>query len=137
MQAAMDEARKSIYTPTAFCVGCVLVQGDKIVATGYSRELEGNTHAEQCALMKLPADAKDLDCYTTMEPCSERLSGNLPCVDRLIASGRIKRVLQGVAEPADFVACTGSTRLRDAGIEVIHIPGYEEEALAIARGEAK
>jgi pyrimidine deaminase RibD-like protein len=136
MALAIKEARKSIYTPTAFCVGCVLVCNDEVLATGYSRELEGNTHAEQCALAKLPANVSNVDCYTTMEPCSVRLSGNLPCVDRIIASKQIKRVFQGVAEPSDFVACTGSSRLRDAGIEVSHVPGFEQEALAIARGQA-
>jgi pyrimidine deaminase RibD-like protein len=46
-------------TPTAFCVGCVLVarypsiaSPPVILARGYSRELPGNTHAEANALAK-------------------------------------------------------------------------------------
>lgn len=106
MLSALSEADKSPPTDAAFCVGCVIsFSGDsgkgsssEFLATGYSRELPGNTHAEQCALDKLtsdfalknqPAAAKDvptldLDLYTTMEPCSERLSGNLPCVQRIL-----------------------------------------------------
>nr|CAI6776205.1 BFH_HP1_G0048730.mRNA.1.CDS.1 [Saccharomyces cerevisiae] len=39
-------------TKTAFSVGAVLVHGTQVLATGYPRELPGNTHAEQCALIK-------------------------------------------------------------------------------------
>ncbi|CBQ68716.1 related to CAX4-required for full levels of dolichol-linked oligosaccharides [Sporisorium reilianum SRZ2] len=106
MLTALSEADKSPPTDTAFCVGCVICvtsdeaarSSSQILATGFSRELPGNTHAEQCALDKLVSDflpkhqhnaAKeaptlDLDLYTTMEPCSERLSGNLPCVQRIL-----------------------------------------------------
>ncbi|CDU24989.1 related to CAX4-required for full levels of dolichol-linked oligosaccharides [Sporisorium scitamineum] len=102
MLTALSEADKSPPTDAAFCVGCVIcvttdaTQSSDILATGFSRELPGNTHAEQCALDKLASDFKstqsnakqvptlDLDLYTTMEPCSERLSGNLPCVQRIL-----------------------------------------------------
>ena len=77
----------------------------------------------------------ELDLYTTMEACSERLSGAQPCAQRIIAFNRtrprlrindfgsrrlrIVRVFQGVSEPKDFVAdCQGARLLRDAGIEV-------------------
>ncbi|PWN54060.1 PAP2-domain-containing protein [Violaceomyces palustris] len=109
MKVALLEADKSIPLKTAFCVGCVITLADVastngrpvILSTGYSRELEGNTHAEQCALEKLEGllmriegdgqgdDQEEveelaLNLYTTMEPCYERLSGNLPCVDRIL-----------------------------------------------------
>ncbi|GAC75861.1 RNA pseudouridylate synthases [Moesziomyces antarcticus T-34] len=173
MKLALDEADKSPPTDTAFCVGCVLsVTSDDsapasshVLATGFSREFPGNTHAEQCALDKLVADfattqsskgstripTLDLDLYTTMEPCSERLSGNLPCVQRIIefnnkrtaftlpsdmlppalqgeisgakgqVSLRIRRVFQGVAEPDDFVQCQSQTILRDNDIQVFTV----------------
>ncbi len=106
MLTALSEADKSPPTDAAFCVGCVIcftsdathASSEEILATGFSRELPGNTHAEQCALDKLASEFKpqsppksagnvltlDLDLYTTMEPCSERLSGNLPCVQRIL-----------------------------------------------------
>lgn len=128
-----------------------------MIATGFSRELPGNTHAEQCALDKLLQNAPssssastqaeqidrsektyDLDLYTTMEPCSERLSGNAPCVSRILSFNRanhllylpdlnldprpvrvrIGRVFQGVSEPPDFVLCEGQRTLRETGVEV-------------------
>ena len=56
MILALKEARKCLPKPTGFSVGCVLVaplEGEQLVlSTGYSRELEGNTHAEANALAK-------------------------------------------------------------------------------------
>lgn len=169
MLKALEEAGKCEATDTAFCVGCVIsIQSDDdthdtTLITGFSRELPGNTHAEQCALDKLLSQYKPeargsasssivpLDLYTTMEPCSERLSGNLPCVQRILEFNntrhtvslpcrllseaslmrssaatvrvplRIARVFQGVSEPDDFVQCQGQNILRDNGIEVITV----------------
>lgn len=135
MSLAIEEAMKSEYVDSAFCVGCVIVKNGKVISKGYSRELPGNTHAEQCALDKLvsPKEAEGADMYTTMEPCSERLSGNLPCVQRIITA-RIARVFQGVSEPSDFVDCVGTQLLSQVGIQVRTIPDFEEAALRIARG---
>ncbi|KAF8482136.1 diaminohydroxyphosphoribosylamino-pyrimidine deaminase [Russula ochroleuca] len=62
LREALLEAGKCTPTPTAFCVGCVLVarypstaeqqQQPVVLAKGYSRELPGNTHAEANALAK-------------------------------------------------------------------------------------
>ncbi|WFD32512.1 hypothetical protein MSPP1_003560 [Malassezia sp. CBS 17886] len=118
---ALAEADQCEAVPTAFSVGCVIavnlpqldapqvplsdaaVLEPGTLFTGYSRELPGNTHAEECALEKLrrhclrtPEGQGDLSAarlrvplplllYTTMEACSERLSGNQPCVDRILA----------------------------------------------------
>lgn len=73
----------------------------------------------------------DLNLYTSMEPCSERLSGAEPCAQRIIAFNnarhvykgrhrlRITAVYQGTAEPADFIAeNTGLAMLTSAGIRV-------------------
>ena len=157
---ALDEARKCIPVPTAFCVGCVLTatyppDSDKptILARGYSRELPGNTHAEANALAKarqltekqllelFPAASSPItvdtilhhaDVYTTMEPCSIRTSGLAPCADAIIAA-RIKRCFIGVGEPDDFVNCEGAQKLKDAGVEVIWMEGLEKECLEVAR----
>ncbi|KAF9120493.1 hypothetical protein BGW39_011321 [Mortierella sp. 14UC] len=176
----------------------------RVVVTGYSRELPGNTHAEECCLLKLAAlgadtgsrddyfesdddeeEEKEVEksgesgsvaaggvtgtgteaagcyngcgsgqcntdtthanskngsrklkprrkwiMYSTMEPCSTRLSGNRSCSDRLIASG-IRQVYVGVREPDHFVkTVVGVENMVEKGIEVIHIPGLEEECLA-------
>ncbi len=167
MRHALDLARQSPPKPSNFRVGAVLVDatvgGDTssdgaVLATGYTLELPGNTHAEQCCLLKLAAQhgvteeelsglspaqlPTRLAIYTTMEPCSVRLSGNLPCVQRLlrlIGSGepgkpdRTLTVYLGVAEPDTFVANnTGRQTLAGAGVQVVHVSGLEQEILAVA-----
>ncbi|KAJ7097815.1 cytidine deaminase-like protein [Mycena belliarum] len=159
MGLALVEANACTPSPTAFCVGCVLTASwptddvqPTVVASAYSRELPGNTHAEANALAKLRALApagiqalfpacssltihdmlRRVDVYTTMEPCSVRTSGLAPCADALIAAG-IRRCFIGVREPPDFVTCEGAQKLRDAGIEVVWMEGFEEECLRAAR----
>ncbi|GAA6012496.1 hypothetical protein JCM11491_004351 [Sporobolomyces phaffii] len=158
MRQALQVARESVYVPSAFCVGCVVTTGrdhptcpSLVLATGYSRELAGNTHAEQSALDKFlvlsdkysDAWKRELldgaSCYTTMEPCSTRMSGNAPCVERILATG-IKRVFIGVEEPRDFVECEGTAQLRQAGVEVRVVVDPSDatlgdECLKVARGQ--
>ncbi|EJD43959.1 cytidine deaminase-like protein [Auricularia subglabra TFB-10046 SS5] len=144
MRAALAEAAKCTPTPTAFCVGCVIVARRAVLATGFSRELPGNTHAEANALQKarelqpgpdgvtIDALLHEADVYTTMEPCSVRTSGLAPCADALVAAG-VKRCIIGVGEPADFVVCEGADKLRKAGIELVWLKGLEDECLRAAR----
>lgn len=160
LRLALAEARKCTPSPTAFCVGCVIIatyppnaSQPAILARGYSRELPGNTHAEANALAKarslsedelaalfpdatepLDIDAilENADIYTTMEPCSVRTSGLAPCADAVIAA-RMKRCFIGVGEPDDFVKCEGAQKLKDAGVDVIWLDGLEKECLEVAR----
>ncbi|CUA75999.1 hypothetical protein RSOLAG22IIIB_02005 [Rhizoctonia solani] len=160
MRLALEEAAKCEPIPTAFCVGCVITvptlgsdgnMTQKILSTGYSRELAGNTHAEANALAKAHALAgteelrkafgdgaepstllRLADVYTTLEPCSVRLSGLAPCADALVAAG-IRNCVIGVKEPADFVQCEGTKKLQDQGITVIWLDDLESECLTMAR----
>ena len=79
-------------------------------------------------------DFHDLTLYTTVEPCSKRLSGNLPCVERVLRlAASIKTVYVGIMEPETFVAGnTGKKSLQDAGISVVHVPGLEAEIMEVA-----
>lgn len=119
MKLAINQAWLSKPVESAYCVGCVLVSNGQLISTGYSRELDGNTHAEQCALMKAPESIQEqyTELYTTMEPCSRRLSKNLPCVSRCI-EWKINRVIIGAREPTHFVTCNGIELLEKAGIQV-------------------
>lgn len=153
MQLALSLAKKSPPKPTNFRVGAVLVDEEcnRILSTGYTLELEGNTHAEQCCLRKFAAlhnvseeQVGDIlppktVIYTTMEPCNKRSTGNEPCVDRILGTmagvnGGIKTVYLGSAEPDTFVGeNAGRSRLEAAGIVCIHVPGLEEEILEVAK----
>ncbi|KAI1319710.1 DRAP deaminase [Mortierella claussenii] len=227
MKLAIEQANMSVPVESGYCVGAVLVQESfpdpdsdmpqedrfRVVTTGFSRELPGNTHAEECCLLKLAtlqaqqeekerefeedagvdvepplkaaaaiavaasgkrsiatgnsvgADAeavsshtsggesqragmprrvsiqyqqrhphrehkKEWIMYSTMEPCSTRLSGHQSCSDRLIKSG-VRRVYVGVREPDHFVKnVVGVENMVKQGIDVVHIPGLEEQCLA-------
>ncbi|KID88020.1 DRAP deaminase [Metarhizium guizhouense ARSEF 977] len=144
MEYALKHARLSPAARAEFCVGAVLVdsQVNRILSTGYSLELpspvgdQGNTHAEQCCFIKValahnlpPAHAEDhirhvlparTVLYTTMEPCNDRRSGNISCVERILKLKDVVRsVYVGIREPSTFVRCNdGMKRLQEAGIEV-------------------
>ncbi|KAK2599241.1 hypothetical protein N8I77_011011 [Diaporthe amygdali] len=149
MELALDLARKSPPKPTNYRVGAVVVDQstNEVLANGYTLELEGNTHAEQCCLIKLakahgvPEEdlaqvlPQNLALYTTVEPCSHRLSGNIPCAERILhLAGVIKTVYVGVMEPKKFVAeNTGRDALEKAGIQFIHVEGLEDEILSVAK----
>ena len=153
MQFALSLARKSTPKPTNFRVGAILVDeaSNRMLATGYTLELEGNTHAEQCCLQKLaalrgvPEDhvgdvlPPKTVLYTTMEPCNKRSAGNETCVERILktlegTNGGIKTVYLGVAEPETFVGeNAGRSKLEAAGIVCIHVPGLEDQILEVAK----
>ena len=152
MRRALELAKQSPPKPTNFRVGAILVDegSNTVLATGYTLELSGNTHAEQCCLSKFAASQgveedrvmhvlpHSTVIYTTMEPCNKRSVGNIPCVERILATqkgvnGGIKMVYLGVTEPEKFVGeNAGRSRLEAAGIVCIHIPGLEEEILKVA-----
>lgn len=129
----------------------------QVLSTGYTLELEGNTHAEQNALTKLatshntdeahlhelPALAADqnVTLYTTLEPCGLRLSGNQPCVERIIATRKtnngnvsgIQQVIFGAREPGTFVKDSKSlARLDEAGVPWEFVPNLQDEILKVA-----
>jgi len=158
MRLALDEARKSPPKPSNFCVGALLVdeERDVILSTGYSLELPGNTHAEQCCLEKFAAQhdvavekvgqvlPPGAVIYTTMEPCNLRLSGNLPCADRIIQTrfngkGGIRKVYSGIKEPEKFVGeNVGRAKLESHGVECIYTSDFQDEVLKVATvGHAK
>lgn len=123
-------------------------------------ELPGNTHAEQNALTKFATenDVSEADLnsvmppemnitlYSTLEPCSERLSGITPCVKRIIATrgggddsseengGGVRRVLWGSDEPGTFVQDNKSKQLlTDAGVEWEIVKGLQDDILSVAK----
>ncbi|KAK2061473.1 cytidine deaminase-like protein [Colletotrichum caudatum] len=148
LQYALSLAQKSPPKPTNYRVGAVLVNpaNNSVVSTGYTLELPGNTHAEQCCFIKLAVKhgvaeeelgsvvKTPLVLYTTMEPCSVRLSGNLPCTKRILQlRSLIKAVYVGVQEPEKFVKDnTGRGALERAGIDFVHVKGLEGDILKVA-----
>ncbi|KAK2805813.1 hypothetical protein FQN49_008817, partial [Arthroderma sp. PD_2] len=122
LSQCLELASQSPPKPTNFRVGAILLLRhypisdntelkEKILSTGYTLELRGNTHAEQCCLAKFashhgaPEDQvrdvleqkraeeggdAQVELYVTMEPCGKRLSENKPCVERIIETKGLK-----------------------------------------------
>ncbi|KAJ2182035.1 hypothetical protein GGF45_001142 [Coemansia sp. RSA 551] len=129
MRQAIEQAKLCKSVDSAYNVGAIIADANgSVLSKGYSRQLPGNTHAEQCALDALDKtlDLSTATLYTTMEPCSKRLSGNTPCVQRIIDAG-IMRVVVGVREPPNFVQCTGVELLEQHGVHVVFITELDAE----------
>jgi diaminohydroxyphosphoribosylaminopyrimidine deaminase/5-amino-6-(5-phosphoribosylamino)uracil reductase len=98
-------------------VGCVIVEKDKVVASGF-HEQDGGPHAERVALASLKRPPRPgATLYVTLEPCST--AGRTgACTDAIIAAG-IKRVVSGATDPNPAHAGRGYEVLREAGVAVV------------------
>ena len=116
MAQALNLARRGRYTvdPNPR-VGCVLVNGDAIVAEGWHQRA-GGPHAEIAALNAAGASARGATAYVTLEPCCHQ-GRTPPCTDALIAAG-ISRVVFASDDPNPDVSGGGAQQLVAAGIEV-------------------
>ncbi len=128
MQLALEWATKGLYTTAPNPrVGCILVQHQQIIGTGFTQPA-GQAHAEVQALKDAASNNQNVygaTAYITLEPCSH-FGRTPPCVDALIQAG-IKRAVIAVQDPNPQVAGQGLQRLQAAGIEVTY-PMLEDTA---------
>ncbi len=128
MKAALREAKKA-YKLDEVPIGCVIVQGDKIIARGYNRRnTDKNTlaHAEMSAIKKASKKTGDWrleDCtmYVTLEPCQM-------CAGAIVQS-RLGKVVIGSMNPK--AGCAGSVinllQMKQFNHQVEMITGILEE----------
>jgi len=96
-------------------VGCLVVQGDRIVGEGWHRRA-GEPHAEPISLQAAGEAARGATVYVTLEP--HGFHGKTPpCTQALIRAG-VKKVVCGTLDPNPQVHGDGVRQLQDAGIEV-------------------
>jgi diaminohydroxyphosphoribosylaminopyrimidine deaminase/5-amino-6-(5-phosphoribosylamino)uracil reductase len=96
-------------------VGCVIVQGGRIVGRGWTSP-GGRPHAEPQALAQAGELARGATAYVSLEPCAHH-GQTPPCAEALIAAG-IARVVAPFDDNDPRVAGRGFAMLRAAGIEV-------------------
>jgi diaminohydroxyphosphoribosylaminopyrimidine deaminase/5-amino-6-(5-phosphoribosylamino)uracil reductase len=95
-------------------VGCVVVQGDRIVGEGAHRK-SGEAHAEPLALQAAGQAARGATVYVTLEP--HCYHGRMPpCTDALINAG-VKRVVCAALDPNPKVHGAGMKQLQQAGVQ--------------------
>ena len=111
-------------------VGCVIVQGSRIVGRGWTQP-GGRPHAEAMALQQAGALAQQATAFVTLEPCAHH-GATPPCADALIAAG-IARCVMAIADPDPRVSGKGISKLQEVGIEV-SIGCRAQEALMAHRG---
>ena len=116
MQRALELAKLGRYTnhPNPR-VGCVLVQGERIVGEGWHRKW-GEAHAEVRALQAAGEAARGATAYVTLEPHSYQ-GRTPPCTAALIRAG-VARVVCGALDPNPKVHGAGVRELAAAGVTV-------------------
>jgi diaminohydroxyphosphoribosylaminopyrimidine deaminase/5-amino-6-(5-phosphoribosylamino)uracil reductase len=124
MRAALSLARRGLgQTAPNPSVGCVLVQGGRVVGRGRTAA-GGRPHAEVEALAMAGSAARGATAYVTLEPCA--FTGKTgPCTAALIEAG-IARLVVGTADPHPKVNGAGIRQIRDAGIEVLENVLHDE-----------
>lgn len=128
MSQALEQAKRGRFTVSPNpMVGCVIVQDNKVVATGF-HERAGHAHAEVNALIAAGIKTKGATAYVTLEPCCHT-GKTPPCTDALIQA-RIKRVYVACEDPNPLVSGKGVALLQQAGIEV-HVGIMTNEAQKI------
>jgi diaminohydroxyphosphoribosylaminopyrimidine deaminase / 5-amino-6-(5-phosphoribosylamino)uracil reductase len=96
-------------------VGCVIVQGERIVGEGWHRKW-GEAHAEPLALAAAGEAADGSTVYVTLEPHSYH-GRTPPCTDALIRA-KVARVICAALDSNPQVRGAGVRQLQAAGIEV-------------------
>ncbi|HZZ49770.1 MAG TPA: dCMP deaminase [Pseudonocardia sp.] len=138
LRFAVELSHQCPQVDRAYAVGAVVVAADGTqLATGYSRETDPVSHAEEVALTKLAGTDEALlrgsTLYSSLEPCSQRASRPRSCT-RLVLDAGIGRVVLAWREPPLFVAdAQGTELLRAEGVEVIEIPELADAARAANR----
>ncbi|SCC92841.1 fused diaminohydroxyphosphoribosylaminopyrimidine deaminase;5-amino-6-(5-phosphoribosylamino) uracil reductase [Thiomonas sp. X19] len=117
MRRALELAEGALYrTSPNPRVGCVIVQGGRVVAEG-ATEPAGQRHAEIVALDAARAqgvDVRGASVYVTLEPCAH-FGRTPPCANALVAAG-VARVVAAARDPNPRVDGGGLARLAAAGI---------------------
>lgn len=96
-------------------VGCALVRGGEIVATGFTSP-PGMPHAEPAALAKLEGTLADVAAFVTLEPCS--FHQRTPSCARELVARRVGAVYVAILDPHPRNRGAGLAILREAGIPV-------------------
>lgn len=116
MSHALRLAERGLFTTSPNPrVGCVIVNGGKVVGTGW-HERAGGAHAEIHALQEAGDLARGATVYVTLEPCSHH-GRTPPCVEALIQAG-VCKVVMAMNDPNPHVNGQGKEWLQKAGIAI-------------------
>ena len=115
-------------------VGCVIVKNNIIIGEGWHHEYV-KSHAEIEALNDAKShnhDVRGSTVYVTLEPCSH-YGKTPPCANRLVQEG-ISEVVIAMRDPNPKVDGKGIKILREAGIKVVELKNFEDDAKFLNKG---
>lgn len=123
MELAIKVARESHGDPNSPRVGAVAVCKGELIGTAYRGEVNPGEHAEFTLLERhLPNHPlAGATIYTTLEPCTKRNPGKIPCANRLI-DRKIGRCVIGMLDPNPLISGLGFRMLREANIVAVPFP---------------
>ncbi len=130
---AIEVSRQCTPSQTSYCVGAVVVCRNGDVYEGYTHETSPTHHAEQEAINKALSHGAELEgatIYSSMEPCSSRVSEPESC-SQIIIRHKFARAVFALYEPSCFVHCTGALNMRMAGVDVECIHSEANKVLQI------
>ncbi len=128
MERAVEVSRLSPPKESCYRVGAVVETAAGELFEGYTLETSPTHHAEQAAITKAlsaGADLRGATMYSTIEPCSQRVSEPKSCSELLVEYG-FARAVFALYEPSHFVTCHGAENMRSKGIDVVHMPDYAD-----------
>jgi len=97
-------------------VGCVIVQGGKVVGQAATAD-GGRPHAEEQALQVAGDLARGAQVFVTLEPCGERTAGEPSCALRLLRAA-VSEVFIACADGAPFASGRGCALLLGGGVAI-------------------
>ena len=99
-------------------VGAVVVKEGRVLTTGFRGE-NPKSHAEYVAL-EISGKSEVMagsTVYTTLEPCTQRGPGKIPCAEHLVRR-RVGRVVIGMLDPNKEIRGKGEWYLQERGIKI-------------------
>ncbi|MFT4888524.1 MAG: diaminohydroxyphosphoribosylaminopyrimidine deaminase [Pseudohongiellaceae bacterium] len=134
MAQATSLAQNVINTSPNPRVGCVIVCRSGQLALGW-HEMPGHAHAEIMALSSAKTsglNVKGATVFVSLEPCAHH-GRTGPCAEALVNAG-VEKVVIATLDPNPIVSGKGVAIMESAGIEVIHLFDFEEQARSINSG---
>lgn len=130
MKMAVNLSNLCSISYNAYSVGAVIIDThNNILSTGYSRECN-KMHAEEVAFYKLQNYHIQYAIYTSMIPCSNRLSNSISCLE-LCIKYNIKIIYYGFIEPYVFTKNKTKDIIDNIGIDLVYIRDFYKEVLNI------
>lgn len=115
------------------CVGAAALDANGNLLGVAAHEQAGSRHAEAKLIEEITERGLEDSIHmilVTLEPCNHQ-GRTPPCTEKLLSLNHLKKVVFAVKDP-NPIAQGGESRLRDAGLEIAHLPMAQATVLTQA-----